>query len=81
MSIKPFYVLEVIEQIPGPMHERVTWDEAVDLATKLVMEQSPEGDEAFDEAEVRKELDEDGDWREGQTLADYMVFILQTEDE
>lgn len=81
MSSKPFFVLEVIEQIPGAMHERATHAEAVDLATKLVMEQSPEGDEAFDEAQVRQELMDDGDWREGQKMADYMVFILQTEDE
>jgi hypothetical protein len=82
--IKTFFVLNVIEGKPGVLRERETFDEAVDCATSLVLEQHefdiPE-DQTKEEFEkkVREELSNDYDWwRKGGDIA---IYILQTEDD
>lgn len=82
MSGKPFFILNVVDGKPGRLWTRDTFEEAVDFAVGIVLEQvDPEDGKPKEQfaADVKFEISHDLDWwRKGGDIA---VYILQTENE
>ena len=69
--MKPFFVLNVVDGVPGVMYEAPAFDEAVSKATAVAKEQCDS-----DEAAIREELENDASF----SGVGFDVYIIQTED-
>lgn len=74
MSTKPFLAVNIIDGDLGRIYERSTFEEAVEVAVQMVKEQC-----GVDEAEIREELTNDGNFvPEG---GGFKTYIAQPEDD
>jgi len=70
-----FIVIEIIGRELGKVHTNLNWDQALDLATKIVMEQCDESEE-----DIRAEFENDNDYWYGATAEEgFTVYIAQAE--
>jgi len=73
MSTKPFLAVNIVDGELGVIHERDTFEEAVDIATEIVAEQCD-----ADKNQIRAELTEDSNFVASD--GSFRTYIAQAED-
>ena len=71
---KPFLIINVVDGELGVIRERPNFEEAVDVAVKMALEQSDDL-----ETHIREELERDTDWLSPNR--DIHIYIAQTHDD
>lgn len=71
---KPFLVVNIVDGELGAIHQRPDFEDAVDLAVALALEQVEGGDPVA----IKEELEVDCDWISG--YGDIRIYIAQIED-